>query len=210
MLLLILPSQMSRNVLGPGPLISFSPCPPLENVPAAHTFHPAGTQSKLDALLFTFIPESLIKTSTALTPQSCNIALILAQPPVLPYFSRHDGSECPYLQVAESGARGQNIQRCSQHKIKLERFGSYIWLLRTTCEPCATTEPSIRCVFKLRGRGRRGDMTSKKAKPNNILGKHPPWHSLLSSHLDGRAWCSYVTVPYAALGHLGVLAQDSK
>lgn len=54
----------------------------------------------MDALLFTFIPECLIKMSTALTSRARNKTLILAQPPILPYFSRQDGSKYPYLQVA--------------------------------------------------------------------------------------------------------------
>lgn len=45
-------------------------------------------------------------------------------------------------------------------------------------------------------------MTKNKDKPNKMLGKHPPWHSLLRSCLESRAWWSCTAVPYAALGGL--------
>lgn len=45
-------------------------------------------------------------------------------------------------------------------------------------------------------------MTKNKDEPNKILGKYPPWHSLLHSCLESRAWWSCTAVLYAALGGL--------
>lgn len=170
---------------------------------AAHTSHSAGTQSKLDALLFTFIPECLIKTSTALRSRPCNKTLILAQHPILPYFSRQDGSKYPYLQVAAKWCKGVKCAKMFSAQDKTREIVSHIWLSRATCEPCTTTKPSIRCTFKLQGGEREEIGTSKKTKPNTILGKHPLWQSLLSGRLEGRAWCSCTAAPYPALGGLG-------
>lgn len=102
----------------------------------------------------------------------------------------------------------KNVQRSSQHKITLERFGFHIWSFRTTHEPCTTTKPSVRCMFMLEGL-RGGDMTRKKAKPNKILGKHPLWHSRLSSHPDSKAWCLCTAAPYCKALGFSVTLKDA-